>query len=139
MITFEKHHFLLIDDSEIDSIITSKILQIAGLPKPHIKIRNAFTAIEYLKNDYKTALSESAPQSSLIILLDIHMPEINGFDFLELFEEMPEEVKDNSKIFLLTSSIDPTDIERANNNAYVVRVLNKPLNTSELLYYFEQY
>ena len=139
MVAFENHNFLLIDDSEIDSIITSKILQIAGLPKPHIRVRNAFTALDFLKTEYDKLVSLATPDSSLIILLDIHMPEINGFDFLDRFEEMPDIVKDNSKIFLLTSSIDPTDIERANNNAYVVRVLNKPLNTSELLYYFEEF
>ena len=139
MTTFESHSFLLIDDSDIDSIITSKILQIAGLPKTNIKVRNAFTALDYLKSDYTPSTTDEVSALSLIVLLDIHMPEINGFDFLDRFEEMPEAIKDSCKIFLLTSSIDPTDIERANDNAYVVRVLNKPLNTSELLYYFEQY
>ena len=139
MRAFEDHQFLLIDDSDIDSIITSKILQIAGLPKTNIRVRNAQTALDFLAGEYNEFINQGQPDSSLIVLLDIHMPEINGFDFLDRFEAMPEPVKDNCKIFLLTSSIDPTDIDRANNNSYVVRVLNKPLDTNDLLYFFEQY
>jgi CheY-like chemotaxis protein len=65
------------------------------------------------------------------------MPEMNGFEFLEQFDKMRSEITDCCKVFLLTSSIDPSDIERANQNRYVVRVLNKPLNVDELLLFFE--
>ncbi len=134
---FEKHKFLLIDDSDIDSIITSKILQLSGLPKEQITIRHAMPALDLLGSELEIAkvgpLSEDNP---LIVLLDIHMPEMNGFTFLERFDHLPAEVTDCCKVFLLTSSIDPTDIERANDNRYVVRVLNKPLNVEELLLYF---
>lgn len=128
---------MLIDDSDIDSIITSKILQLSGLPKEQITIRHAMPALDLLGSEHEIArigpLSEDNP---LIVLLDIHMPEMNGFTFLERFDHLPTEVTDCCKVFLLTSSIDPTDIERANDNRYVVRVLNKPLNVEELLLYF---
>jgi len=135
---FVDHKFLLIDDSDIDSVITSKILQLSGLPKEHITIRHANPALELLglANDFfeREQIAESRP---LIILLDIHMPEMNGFAFLEEFDKMAPDITDCCKIFLLTSSIDPSDIERANENSYVVRVLNKPLNVDELLLYFD--
>lgn len=135
---FDKHQFLLIDDSDIDSIITSKILQLSGLPKDQITIRHAMPALDLLASEQEIAsvgpVTENQP---LIVLLDIHMPEMNGFTFLERFDRLPAEVTDCCKVFLLTSSIDPTDIERANDNRYVVRVLNKPLNVEELLLYFQ--
>lgn len=135
---FASHKFLLIDDSDIDSIITSKILQLAGLPKDHITIRHAMPALSLLSSaESIAALGGISEESPLIVLLDIHMPEMNGFAFLEQFDEMSPTVTENCKVFLLTSSIDPTDIERANQNPYVVRVLNKPLNVDELLLFFE--
>lgn len=135
---FASHRFLLIDDSDIDSIITSKILQLSGLPKSHITIRHAMPALQMLGSaDVFSQVGTFAENEPLIILLDIHMPEMNGFAFLDEFDKIGSEVTDASKIFLLTSSIDPTDIERANQNQYVVRVLNKPLNVEELLLYFE--
>ena len=135
---FSSHKFLLIDDSDIDSIISSKILQLAGLPKQNVTIRHAMPALELLgAANSLEGLGGVSEQSPLIILLDIHMPEMNGFAFLEEFDKMPASVTDNCKVFLLTSSIDPTDIERANQNRYVVRVLNKPLNVEELLLFFE--
>ena len=139
---FEEHKFLLIDDSEIDSVITSKILQLSGLPKANIVARHAFEALDYLRTEVRfpvQAGTGSEEASPLIILLDIHMPEMSGFEFLEYFGQLDPHITDNCRIFLLTSSIDPIDIERAHQNGYVVRVLNKPLNMEELLYYFEAY
>ena len=135
---FVSHKFLLIDDSDIDSIITSKILQLSGLPKDHITIRHAMPALQMLDQpDSLQKLGGISDGAPLIVLLDIHMPEMNGFAFLEEFDKMANSVTDHCKVFLLTSSIDPVDIERANQNRYVVRVLNKPLNVEELLLYFE--
>jgi CheY-like chemotaxis protein len=133
---FAAHTFLLIDDSEIDSIITSKILQMAGLPKNQILTKHANPALEFLKtiNKETYSITNACP---LIILLDIHMPDMNGFQFLEQFDSLSDTITEYSKIFLLTSSIDPIDIERADLDRYVVRVLNKPLNTEELLRFFE--
>jgi CheY-like chemotaxis protein len=135
---FVNHKFLLIDDSDIDSVITSKILQLSGLPKENITVRHAMPALALLEAPEAYFSSSSITEESpLIILLDIHMPEMNGFAFLDEFDQMDSSVADCCKIFLLTSSIDPSDIERANENAYVVRVLNKPLNVEELLLYFD--
>ena len=132
---FQAHKFLLVDDSDIDSIITSKILQLSGLDKGNVIVKHAQTGLDFLAAEAVSITTTT--KADLIILLDIHMPEMTGFDFLAKFEQMTDAITDNCKIFLLTSSIDPSDIDRANQNRFVVRVLNKPLNTDELLYYFE--
>jgi len=135
---FAAHNFLLIDDSDIDSVITGKILQLAGLGKDKIMARQAEGALDFLQNPDTFFVSNGiSEQKPLIVLLDIHMPEMNGFVFLENFDKMEASVTESCKVFLLTSSIDPSDIEHANENPYVVRVLNKPLNVDELLLFFE--
>ncbi len=56
------------------------------------------------------------------------MPEINGFRFLELFQNAPESVQHEMKIIMLSSTLDPLDIEKARNNRFVVDILKKPLD-----------
>ena len=62
------------------------------------------------------------------MLLDIQMPGTDGFQFLESYAQLSEEVKKSCRVFMLSSSIDRGDIERAEANADVIRVLEKPLD-----------
>jgi CheY-like chemotaxis protein len=56
------------------------------------------------------------------------MPVMDGFAFLEEFDKLPDNVKSNCKVIVLSSSISPEDINRASINPYVVKYVNKPLN-----------
>jgi len=59
------------------------------------------------------------------IFLDIRMPEIDGFGFLERYSQLPESVKQNCIVMMLSTSLNPTDHEKASSNQYVKRFLNK--------------
>ncbi len=61
------------------------------------------------------------------------MPEMDGFDFLNAYELLPEDIKTNSHIIMLSSTLDPFDIQKAHSNKHVQSVLNKPLPVSELV------
>jgi len=113
---------LLIDDSAFDNFIHTKILK-----------RNNFAA-EIIVTQYpKEALLNLKTEVVRpdVIFLDIRMPEMNGFQFLDEFDKLAIN-KSGIKIFMLSSSIDPADITKSKANKYVTTFLQKTL-TSEIL------
>lgn len=67
-----------------------------------------------------------------IVLLDINMPMVDGWDFLELFKSVDEEKQKGIKIFMLSSSINPVDVEKAKENKFVHDYITKPIRDDDL-------
>lgn len=122
---------MLIDDNEIDNLINQKMLEAARLGERILTHSGARAAIESLKNLEKLS-TESASLIPDIIFLDIDMPLMDGFQFLEEFEKMPNKVKDHVKIVMLTSSLNPQDLSKAKKSQYVRKYINKPLSLDVL-------
>ncbi|MCX6290217.1 MAG: response regulator [Bacteroidetes bacterium] len=118
---------MLIDDTPEDLYINHRVLKKHAVYKEVIQFSMATDAILHLQNE---ELEHSAIPD--IIFLDIHMPLMNGFEFLDAFDALPAPVKHKCKIFILSSSFDQDDIERSKNNPYVKQFFEKPL-TKEVL------
>mgnify|MGYP002619546881 CR=1 FL=1 len=114
---------LLIDDSDIDNLVNRKVIERAGHTSSLVIKKSALEAFDYLKL-IAAAEPQSIPQ---LIFLDIRMPDIDGFGFLELFNDLPGLIKDQTRIVMLSSSIDSEDHNRAMQNPYVLHFFNKPL------------
>jgi CheY-like chemotaxis protein len=67
-----------------------------------------------------------------IIFLDIDMPLMDGFAFLDEFDKMKEETKKHCKIIMLTSSINPYDINKSKKYDYVKKYIRKPLSEDNI-------
>ena len=78
--------------------------------------------IEYIESAY----NEPAENCPTILLLDINMPVMDGWEFLERYDKIASDVKDQLTIFLLSSSIDPRDKQKAEENKYIKGFLMKP-------------
>ena len=74
----------------------------------------------------------SAIEENTILLLDINIPQMTGWQFLEWFDNAPADIKNSITIYMVSSSIDPGDIERANTNPYIKEFLIKPLKVTQL-------
>jgi CheY-like chemotaxis protein len=114
---------MLVDDNEIDNIINEKIIEAEHFANRILVFQSGQEALDFLE-----ANQQSQPELPEIIFLDINMPIMDGFQFLEKFQGFSEFVLEKCKIIMLSSSISPKDIDRAASSKYVKKYLNKPLN-----------
>lgn len=118
---------LLVDDDKICNFITETTLNRLGIAKEIHSALNGKEALDLL-NDYFTG-DRAIPD---IILLDLNMPIMDGFQFIEAFKRLDYPKKEKVLIVVLTSSENPEDIIKAKKMG-VDHYLTKPLNEAKLL------
>jgi CheY-like chemotaxis protein len=114
--------FLLINDDDIISVIHPATIQRA-ISDSDIEITPSGTEALALIDEL-IHYGESAPN---YIFLDINMPEISGFEFLDLLTDVEREFLKDSKIIMLSSSVNQQDIERAKTYPMIRDFVSKPL------------
>jgi CheY-like chemotaxis protein len=122
---------MLIDDNEMDNYINRKIIETNFFAKRIYMNTNGLDALEFLNSLLvkKESLNETMPE---VIFVDINMPIINGFQFIQKFYEMPNEFVNKSKIVILTSSLNSEDKEVAHRLKPNIIFLKKPLRLESL-------
>jgi CheY-like chemotaxis protein len=118
--------FLIVDDSYIDRLVAGMLVKRSFNATEVLEVSGGQPALEYICNK---------PPRDLVILLDIMMPQMNGFEFLEKFEQLDQSIQNETTIIMLSSTIDPDDIERARKHKCVKKLLSKPLSANELKEY----
>jgi CheY-like chemotaxis protein len=118
---------MVIDDAAIDRFIAEKILANANFSDEVISLESAMDALRYLESHQN--VPDELPQ---LIFLDINMPEMSGFDFLDEYNKFPDKVKRKCIIVMLSSSVHPEDHVRASESPYVCQFLSKPLTPEKL-------
>lgn len=120
---------LLIDDNQADNFFHEMVIEEQGLAREVVSIDGGAKALTYLS----TPQDGSYPSPDLI-LLDINMPGMNGWEFLEKYETLENRMKAEVIVIMLTTSHDPKDLQKAESlsNTGVAGLKNKPL-TPEML------
>jgi CheY-like chemotaxis protein len=119
---------MLVDDSSIDNFVNKKIMQRYEFTTDVIEFSKARSALKYLL-ELNNNMEEKIPS---ILFLDLDMPEIDGFEFLEAFNLLSERLKKMINVVILTSSINPSDVERCSKYKSVLTFLHKPLMKNNL-------
>lgn len=122
---------MLVDDSEIDNLINQKMIEAADIAEMIFSHTGARSAIEFLRNIEK--LPDPDPVIPDLIFLDIDMPLMDGFQFLDEFEKLTIRTKQKIRIVMLTSSVNPQDYTQSKKYGTVQLFLNKPLSHQSII------
>jgi len=116
-------HFHLVDDNDIDISVNVKLLQLAKITE---NIHTYTSAVKFL--EHLRAHSEEFQTGEHVILLDIMMPVMDGFECLSELQRMDPQMLQHTIVFMLSSSIDREVIRKTEKYSFVKRVLEKPLD-----------
>ena len=119
---------LIIHDDEISNYISQKLIEQCNVAESIISYDNASEALQYLEDCFNS--NTEIPD---LILLDINMPLMNGWDFLECLEEKAAMQKNKTSVYMLSSSIYSKDFDTASRYSLVNGYVVKPLSKQKIL------
>jgi two-component system, chemotaxis family, chemotaxis protein CheY len=113
-------HVLLVDDDDIFNMLHGEVLK-RLIPDVRIDVfKSGQEIIHYLEN---------APQETIdLIFLDIRMPVMGGFEVLDTMITMEPGRFDNTRIYVLSSTLDDRDLQRAKETPLVTDFIGKPMS-----------
>lgn len=114
---------LLVEDDPITIMVCDRIIKMSDFADSVVSCENGKTAIDHIKK-----LIDEGGKFPEIIFLDINMPVMNGWDFLEEFELVKDKIALMPRIFILSSTVDPEDYKRAKTFSAVDNFISKPLS-----------
>ena len=122
---------LCVDDDSISFTISKLLLRRTGFTNDVVTAVDGSDALDYFKDLFATSTNpiEDAPS---LILLDINMPVMNGWEFLEAYIPLFADKLPDTKVIILSSTIDPEDFSRAKKFPVVAQFVSKPLSVENL-------
>ena len=123
---------LIVDDDEASSYLIKDTLQELALTDKVKTVYNGKQALDYLEATLGTTQADESEQGTTLILLDLNMPVMNGFEFLDEFTANYESILNKVSICILTSSVSSKDISRAGRYS-IAGFITKPLTVDNLL------
>jgi CheY-like chemotaxis protein len=123
----KKNFILLIDDNEIDNYLSSYIISKNQLAEKKSVETSGIKALELLNS-----LNDSNLEFPDLIIVDLKMPLMDGFEFLDVLLNFPINKIENCTVVMLTSSNDQTDINRSKQYPIIKKYINKPITLQVL-------
>lgn len=121
-------YIILIDDDAVTNMVNKKIIH---LTFPSIRV-TAYTNAAVALNGLRETVEKDATQLPDLIFLDINMPHMDGWEFLDEFTALSKSALQKTKIIMLTSSVDINDIAKSKTYKPVADFLSKPLSKDNL-------
>jgi len=115
----------IVDDDQISIFLTRRSFEMEGVEASIY----AFLSAEDALGTLSKAILEDLPD---IIFLDLNMPGVDGWGFLEVFEQLHISTIEKCRTYILTSSLDTSDIAKANENTLVKGFIHKPIGPEDI-------
>lgn len=123
---------LLIDDDRPTNFLHKRVIEKAGLEVEVQALTSAAEALDFLKCSGKYADTNHVSRPG-IIFLDINMPGMNGWEFMEEYRQLSASQKAKIVVIMLTTSLNADDRERALNDDHIATFYHKPLRTEMVM------
>ncbi len=120
-----KVNLLVIDDDDINIFIIKKIVEKTGLNINMVSKGNGQLALDYIKG-----IMLNPSEFPQLMLIDINMPIMNGWEFVEAYQKL--EVEQKVEMYILSSSVYENDIEKTKSYPSVKGFISKPLSIERL-------
>lgn len=117
---------LLIDDSEADNFLHKRVINKMNCAEKVLAIQSGEEALDFLNSETKKNCTPD------LIFLDINMPGMNGWEFLEKYTKLHESLQAKIIVVMLTTSLNNDDYDKAKSQPVISGFRNKPL-TEEML------
>ena len=118
----------IIDDDSIYINLITKILELKKISKSVLVFKNGKEALDYFQSLVDHGDANQIPG---IILLDLNMPIMDGWEFLDQFAAINEKLPERINLYVVSSSINLRDIDRAKSIDIVSDYITKPLNLDD--------
>lgn len=118
---------LLVDDDKVTNLLHTRLINRTGLVDQVDIATDGVDALDYLQR-----IMDSDDLQPELILLDINMPRMNGFEFLQAYANLPYVPSDQQIVVMLSTSLLKSDHLRAENDPNVFKFDNKPLVVEEI-------
>jgi signal transduction histidine kinase len=125
--SYKYKRVIVIDDTDVDRIIAEKFIKKYDFAQEVILVDSAITVLKHIQEN------KSTDDGLQLIFLDINMPDMNGWEFLEHFNQLENEIRDKYRILIVSSSPNIKDKERAFSSQYVVDYIVKPISKEVIL------
>lgn len=125
--SYKYKYVLLIDDVELDNFINEKLISSNGFSEKIYICNSGQGALEFLNNlnIAAAAFPDIYPE---VIFIDINMPVMDGFQFIQSFQEIIKKQRKHPKLVVLTSSVAERDRQTTSGLSKDILFLNKPLS-----------
>lgn len=127
---------LFIDDDPITLMLCKMVISKSLFSKEIVTAKNGEEALKYF-NTLKLAKTDAQLTKPQLIFLDLNMPVMGGWEFLDSFSTVDYSEYNNTKVIILSSTIDPEDLEKSKKYSMVIDFLSKPIS-KEMLEYIKE-
>ncbi len=123
---------MCVDDDQITLMLCKKVIEKVSFAKEIITAQNGEEALEYFMSIVSETKNGNSKDYPKLVLLDLNMPVMDGWEFLDAYLENDLHEVFETKFIVLSSTIDPNDVNKSKTYSMVIDFLSKPI-TKEML------